>query len=414
VIKEIKPLFICLAGTLLEWYDFSLFAALAPVLSELFFPLRNHTASLLATFMTFAAGFLARPIGALYLGNLGDKLGRKSSLFITVTLMTVATVSIGLLPTYAQIGITAPILLVVLRLLQGLAVSGEYSGAITFLSELAEPGRKGFVASFTITGAAGGMVLGSLVSLVVSHILSHAALLNWGWRLPFIGSIVLGGVGLYMRAKLTESPAFLALLQGKGVNKFPLLSLLKYNVSGVFKTIAIFCANLIVFYTIFVYMPASLLATKKISLTLMLAINSCSLATMMFFIPIFGYLSDKFGKRAILNIGAITTIILSYPLFSLYQYPSGVFILLAQMSFALLASCYVASVPAVISNLFPTELRYCGIALGVNLATALFGGTTPVVAAYLAYIAHNNSLVCGYIVLSAIVSLATIYFIKVL
>jgi len=411
--KKIKPLLACLAGTLLEWYDFSLFAALAPILSDLFFPLKNHTASLLATFMTFAAGFLARPIGAFYFGNRGDKSGRKSSLWITVILMTIATVSIGLLPTYTQAGIAAPLLLVILRLLQGLAVSGEHSGAITFLSEIAEPHKKGFMTSFVIMGAAGGMLFGSLISLAVSHFLSHADLLAWGWRLPFISSVVLGGVGLYIRAKLAESPAFITLLQKKGTKLFPLLDLLKHNFSSVLKTIGIFFSNIIIFYIIFVYMPTGLTAAKKIPLNSMLMINSFSLIVMMFFIPLFGNLSDKVGKRPILSIGAIGIIILTYPLFSLYQHASIISILLAQMSFALLTACYGGTIPAVVSNLFPTELRYSGVAVGVNLTASLFGGTAPMVATYLAHVGHHYSLICSYIILSTIISLVVTHFIKI-
>jgi MHS family proline/betaine transporter-like MFS transporter len=376
-----KIILTCVLGNVLEWYDFALFASLAPIFSKIFFPSSNHIVSLLGSLMVFAVGFLVRPIGAVYFGNRGDRRGRKHTLILSTIIMTIPTVLIGILPTYAQIGIIAPICLLALRVFQGLSVSGEYSGTITFLSEMNIPNKNALITSLSISGAAGGMILGAVFCAALTHILSTQNVLVWGWRIPFLFSIVLGALSIYMRYILVESQEFLNIQKGKLAN-VPILSVLREHSRELLCGIAIFSANVVLFYIVFVYIPTSLVVMKKVTINTALWVNIVGLFFVLSCAPLFGFFSDRYGKRNVLFTGALATIFFVFPLFYLYTLNSVKYYFLAQVALGILAAWYVAALPAAVANLFPTALRFSGVSLTINLATSLLGGTAPLIVAF--------------------------------
>jgi len=313
-----KTILVCCIGSILEWYDFALFGLMAPVFTRIFFHAENEK-SLLLVFATFASGFLMRPLGAIFFGSKGDKQGRKSALSSTIIWMAISTTLIGCAPTYHQLGILAPIWLVVLRLLQGFSASGEYPNAITLMSEVSPPTKRGFFASFSVMGVVGGILLGSLSITLTNYFITHAEFEAWGWRIPFIASIPLGCLGYYLRYKLPESSFFEQLARNNNLSPSPIMHAISLNKRAFFETFSIYLLATVAFYTVFIYFSGYLAHVKEISLEKLSLINSINMGIMIFFVPIFGYLSDIFSRKAILLIGALCILIFTYPLAMIYQ-----------------------------------------------------------------------------------------------
>lgn len=392
-----KPIFskyqlikFCTIGTLLEWYDFAIFGVLSPILAQLFFPSENKTTGLIYTFGVFASGFIMRPIGALFLGHIGDKYGRKFALCLNMIAVTIATAAIGLLPTYAQIGIYAPILLVFFRLLQGFFVGAEYSGVITYLAEMSEKKNLCLLASFSVFGVVGGILLGSLVGSISTGLLPANFLLNLGWRLPFLFSIFLGIVGYQIRKQLNESSAFLQLQTACELDRFPITSVFKQYKLPVVAVTAFYWTATVATYLSFMYVPAKLASQSNAKIGLILLLNSIGLMILTIFIPIFAHLADKIGKIKLLKIGAWAYLLLSYPAFCTFNYHNPWLAFVGQIIFALLQALFVASLPAMAAVMFPTKVRCSGVSIGLNVAATVFGGTAPLVATWL--VAHTNNL----------------------
>lgn len=370
-------------GNILEWYDFSLYGYFATVISGLFFPGGSQTVSLIKTFGVFAVGFLMRPIGAILFGHFGDRYGRKTTLAASVILMAVPTVLMGLLPTHAQIGIWAGVLLTACRLLQGLAVGGEQAGSIVYLIEHAPEGRRGLYGSWTMFSAFAGLLLGSAAGAIVGGLAAGTAYADMAWRFPFIFGIVLAGVGLYLRLRMPETPSFSKILNAGHVIKHPFLQSLRE------KPLAILLGTLLVFlpamgfYLCFVYLSSYLKLYLNMPLHTALIINSISMAVILLIIPWIGYLSDKFGRKPILISGAIAMCILAYPLFLLLGHGTFATALTAQIIFAILISLCYAAIPAALVEMFATKMRYTAMAFPYNLSNTIFGGTAPLVATYL-------------------------------
>jgi MFS transporter, MHS family, proline/betaine transporter len=376
--KSHKALWAAGVGNLLEWYDFGVYAYLASLIATKFFPGSDPTASLLAAFAAYGVGFLARPLGGVVIGRLGDTKGRKTALVLTIFLMAFGTVGLGLLPSYDAIGVWAPILLVTLRLVQGIAAGGEWGTSTAFMIEWAPEGRRGFFGSFQQVSTAGGSLLGSGVAAILTSSLSSAAMLDWGWRVPFLLGALLLVVGAYMRQNVDETPSYEASRQAAAeqppVAGFPLGA--RAFGFTIFWTIA--------YYTLLAWMPSFTQRFAGLSPSQALWSNTIGLIAMVIAVPFWGALSDKVGRRPLLMASAISIGLLSFPLFSLMASGTGLALVLPiQILFGILLALYSGAGPAAISEIFPTHLRSTWMSSGYALAVAIFGGFAPFVATWL-------------------------------
>ncbi len=394
-----------IAGNVLEWYDFAIYGFFAPIFAELFFPSSNPTTSLIASFGAFAAGFLMRPVGGAVFGFIGDKIGRKKALNLSVMLMAIPTFLIGVMPTHAHIGVLAAILIVLLRMLQGLSVGGEYTSSIVYLAESAPKGKRGLFASASLVGATGGILLGSFTGTVISGILTESQLHVWGWRIPFLLGIVVALVGYFLRRHMPET------LQEGSEPTRPLHEAWKnrriiLQVSGMNLIIAV------AFYAIFVFAVTWLVDYVKEPRTLALQLNTWSMVVLMISVPLFAWLSDHVGRRPILIAGATGMVLLGYPLIWLMHHHDPGMIFLGQAGLAIILSCYAGPIPATLSEMFPSKVRVTSVSIGYNLTYALFGGTTPMVAIWLIEKQQSDLAFAWYIVVAALISLIVVLGLK--
>jgi MHS family proline/betaine transporter-like MFS transporter len=406
--KSQRALWAAAIGNLLEWYDFGVYAYLASLIAAKFFPGSDPTASLLASFAAFGVGFLARPLGGIVIGRLGDTKGRKTALVLTIFLMAFGTVGLGLLPTYDSIGVWAPILLVIMRLVQGLAAGGEWGTSTAFMVEWAPQGRRGFFGSFQQVSTAGGTLLGSGIAAIMTSSLSSAAMLDWGWRVPFLLGALLLVVGAYMRQNVDETPSYEA--SREAVADQPAAAGFPFGARAfgftIFWTIA--------YYTLLVWMPSFTQRFAGLSPSQALWSNTIGLIAMVIAVPCWGALSDKVGRRPILMASAILIGALSYPLFSLMAGGTGLALVLPlQILFGILLALYSGAGPAAISEIFPTHLRSTWMSSGYALAVAIFGGFAPFIATWLIQVTGSPvSPTYLYLLPSAVISLLVIWSLK--
>lgn len=399
-------------GNILEWYDFSLYGYFAPVIAKLFFPTTDKFLSLLATFGVFAIGFLMRPLGAVIFGYFGDRTGRKKTLATAVMLMAIPTTLIGLLPTYAHIGISAGILLLICRLLQGLAVGGEFTGSIVYITEHAPNRLRGMYGSWTMFSAFTGLLIGSGVGAIMSALLPAEALSSWGWRIPFLMGLLLGVVGLYLRLRMPETPNFLAMKAKQEILKNPLNQAFKVAIRPMVMSVGLVFLPAMSFYLLFVFLSSYMTAFLHLPLHISLTVNTLSMLGIILVIPWVGLLSDKIGRKPVLQIGALGFIIFSYPLFLLLQQATFTSVLLAQLSFAILVSFAYAAIPATLVELVATNVRYTAMSFPYNLSNAIFGGTAPLVATYLIEKTGNPLAPSLYLIFAALVMFCFVLTIK--
>lgn len=396
-------------GNVLEWYDFALYGYFAAILSPLFFPTHNPILSRISTFAVFAIGFLMRPLGALLFGHWGDKYGRKNTLAVAILLMAIPTTLIGCLPSVHTIGLWAPALLIVFRLLQGLAVGGEYTGSIVYIIEHSPSHKRGFMGSLIMSSAFFGLFIGSISALIVYRFFLDV---SYAWRIPFLLSIVLGGVGLYLRLGMPESPVFKDFLAEHKDSDVPIQIILKNYKVTVLKALGLVMLPAAGFYMSFVYLPDYLKFHLNIGLSTGLVINTVTMLFVIVCIPLFGYLSDKIGRKPFLYVGAVLFLFLSPVLYSLLQTRSISFIYIVFIVFAILVAMSYATIPATLSEMFQTHSRYTGISLPYNIANALFGGTAPLVASSLIYLSGSLISPGFYLSAIAVLCLGVIYSIK--
>jgi len=397
-----------LIGTMLEWYDFSLLGSMAPIMSTLFFPSKLVMLSLLASLSVFASGFLVRPIGGIIFGYIGDRDGRRAALSMTIILMALPTTLIGLLPTFHAIGMTAPILLVFLRLIQGVASSGEYPGAVCFLTEIAPANRRGLWGSISVFGVVGGILLGSVISAVLSWCLSAEQMYSWGWRIPFLISLPLGVVGWHVRYKVKETDIFQTAKLTEEAFKNPLGQVIKFNFANLCKVIILFSLSNISFYISFVYISTYLVSTHKVTFHQALLNNTISMIVLVLCLPLFGYISDKINRKYIMLIGASFLLVFFYPIFTLFLAPNHFSFLMGQILAAVFIAIYAGPMAATTAETFSTFTRYSGISMALNIGAGVFGGTCPLVAAYLTQCSGKGTMPCIYPMIFAFLCLLVI------
>jgi metabolite-proton symporter len=369
-------------GTTIEWYDFFLYGtASALIFNKLFFPNFDPLTGTLASFGTYAVGFAARPIGGIVCGHYGDKIGRKSMLILTLLIMGVATFLIGCLPTYSQIGIWAPILLIALRVAQGFGVGGEWGGAVLMAVEHAPAGKRGFYGSWPQIGVPAGLLLSTLMFGQLSK-LPEQTLLSWGWRIAFLVSILLVAVGLFIRLAVVEPPVFTKLKESGAGAKLPILDALKHHPRSVVLAMGARLAENGAFYlyTVFVLTYAT---QPKIGFTSSLVLKAISIAAIveLIAIPTFGALSDRVGRRPVYLFGAIFTGLFAIPFFWLIDTSNPLLMGLAiLLALALGHAAMYGPQASFFSELFGTRVRYSGASLGYQLASVIAGGLSPLIA----------------------------------
>ena len=392
-------------GNAMEWFDFGVYSYIAVTLGKVFFPSGNPTAQLLSTFGAFAAAFLVRPLGGMVFGPLGDRVGRQKVLALTMIMMAAGTFAIGLIPSYASIGVGAPLLLLAARLVQGFSTGGEYAGASTFIAEYAPDKRRGFFGSWLEFGTLAGYIGGAGLVTLMTALLSSQDLLSWGWRVPFLIAGPMGIIGLYLRMRLEETPAFAAEVE-KAEAARPKVPL-REMVAGQWKALLLCMGLVLVFnvtdYMLLSYMPSYLTSELKYDETHGLLVVLGVMALMMIVQPFAGALTDRVGRRPVIAAGCAGFLFLSIPAVLLIREGSLLAVGLGMGALGLLLVCFTAAMPAALPALFPTRVRYGSLSIGFNVSVSLFGGTTPLVVTALIGATGNMMMPAYYMMAAAVV-----------
>ena len=398
-------------GTTIEWYDFFLFGVVTPlVFNKLFFPNFDPLVGTMLAYTTFFVGFISRPIGGIIFGHYGDRIGRKTVLILTLLIMGVATFLIGLLPTYASFGIWAPILLLVLRVFQGIGIGGEWGGAVLMAVEHSPAGRRGFYGSWPQIGVPAGLLLSAGMVYLLSY-LSEAAFLAWGWRIAFLVSGVLVVVGLYIRLKILETPAFTRIQQTKMVAAVPVVELFQTHGKNTLLGLGARYIEGVTFNTFGVFVVGYLANTLGLPRQTALAGVMISSAIMIVMLPIYGNLSDKIGRRRMFGIAGLMIGLLSFPAFWLMQTKDPLLVWLAiAVPFALVYPAVYGPQAALFSELFDTRVRYTGISFVYQFSGIFASGLTPIIATALLPMGGGQPwLICLYVLAVSIVSALSVY-----
>src|SRR5688572_23716417 len=402
--------FASLIGTTIEWYDFFLYGtAAALVFNQLFFPTFDPLTGTLASFGTYAVGFVARPIGGIIIGHYGDRIGRKSMLVLTLVVMGVATFLIGLLPTYEHIGPWAAVALVILRIAQGFGVGGEWGGAVLMAVEHAPRGSRGFYGSWPQIGVPAGLLLSTAVFTMFSW-LPEDQFLSWGWRVPFLVSIVLVVVGLMIRLRILETPTFERIKSQAAAARQPIIEVIRRYPKQVLLAMGARFAENGAFYVFSVFVLTY--ATQRAMIDRQLVLNGILIgaAVELVAIPIFGALSDRLGRRPVYLFGAVMTAVLAFPLFAAIDSGSGLLIAVAlTAAFTLSHGAMYAPQAAFMSEMFDARVRYSGASLGAQLASVFAGGLAPFIGTALLQAGYGRGAVTLYVVALAVVTLVAVF-----
>jgi MFS transporter, MHS family, proline/betaine transporter len=391
-------------GNVLEWYDFGVYAFVAIYISRNFFPQGNEVTALLSTFLAYGLGFLARPLGAIVIGHVGDARGRKTALLITILLMAIGTVLIGLLPTFETIGYLAPLLLVVARLLQGFSAGGEWGSSTAFIVEWAPAGERGYYGSFQQTSVVAGLLMGSGVAAVLNTVMTPDDMASWGWRIPFLLGALIGPVGMYMRRTIDETPAYRRLAATPEAAQDSTSPWLLAGRAFGFTIVWTVC-----FYILLNYMPTYTQKYLHLSASAALWSNTIGLFVLLAGIPVMGRLSDRVGRKPLLLACCVAYIVLPYPIFSFLVGGAPYVALVAvQMLFAVLISMFSGPGPAAIAEIFPTRTRSLWMTSGYALSVSIFGGFAPFIAVWLidrfaSPLAHTFYLIAAAIVSTVVI-----------
>jgi MFS transporter, MHS family, proline/betaine transporter len=394
-------------GNILEFYDFAVYAYLATILGRNFFPNGSETISLLSTFAVFGVGFLIRPLGGFLIGRFGDRRGRKPALLFTILLMSVGTGLIGVIPTYAQIGIAAPIMLTLARLLQGFSAGGEWGGGATFIVEWAPPGRRGFYGGIHVVTIYVGLALGSAVAAALSTGLSPETMTDWGWRVPFIIGALIGPLGLIVRRKIDESPVFVEAQAHSEVETTP----------GVLRTMGhAFCfaaMQAALTYVFLGYFPTFTQKFAGLSASQALWSTAFAIATIIPVGLLSGALSDRIGRKPPMIASCVGFIVLAYPLFYIVVHGASFTTVMAvQVVAGMLTGLFLGTMPATLVEMFPTKTRLMGLSTSFNASTGLFGGFAPFISTWLVAATGAPTSVAFFVAASAIISLVAVLMLK--
>ena len=410
-------------GNITEWYDFGVYAYFEPTIQKVFFSGLSSTVGTIATFALFAVAFLVRPFGGLLFGPLADRIGRNKVLALTMILMALGTFAIGCIPAKSSIGLLAPLLLLAARLVQGFSTGGEYGNAMTFIAEYAPDRRRGFLGSWLEFGTFTGYLMGAIVVTVADATLSDSQLLSWGWRIPFFVALPLGIVGVYLRTRLADTPAFAALedeaderekSNRAGGEARKLASLWRF---------VLVCMGLVIVwnvtnYMLTSYMPTYVTATVPdatgggVSTTTSQWLQIVVMVVALFTIPFVGMLSDRIGRKPVLWVGTIALIVLAFPMVLLARADNAVAVLLGLLMMGLVLICFSATLPSTLPSLFPTRVRAAGLSVSFNVAVSLFAGTTSLVVGALVSATGDLNWPAYYLVIAGVVGAASLWYVR--
>jgi len=403
----------CLIGNFLEIYDFTVFGFFATFIGQTFFPSGDPLVSLLSSFATFGVGFVMRPIGGLVMGAYADRFGRRGALIITMAMMAIGTALPGLTPGYASIGIWAPIILVICRLIQGFSTGGEWGGATIFMAEYATPGHRGFYTSWMQFGVALGFLVGSLSAWILTSTLDAASLGTWGWRIPFLVGFLLLPIGYYLRTRVAETPIFERLAGERRIAKSPVRDAFTMQKRPMWTV----CGTAIIWnaggYVLLSYLPVFAAQVLKIDLRIGLAATSIGTVVRAVLTPFVGALSDRIGRKPIVQAMNIGFLVLAYPMFLWLKTDPGFLSMLVVSAVAGVLMAMVGGAgPVMLTELFPTSLRSTSIGIGYNLSAAIFGGFAPFICTWLVKQTGSAIAPTYFLLLCALISIAVVYRIK--
>ncbi|MFH8979492.1 MFS transporter [Streptomyces varsoviensis] len=407
-------------GNAMEWFDFGIYSYLAVTIGNVFFPSGNDTVRLMSSLATFAVAFLIRPIGGMFFGPLGDRIGRKAVLALTMLLMAISTFAIGLIPSYASISFWSPVLLILFRMLQGFSTGGEYGGASTFIAEYAPDKRRGFFGSFLEFGTLAGYVGAAGLVVILTSTLSSDAMNQWGWRVPFLVAGPIGLIGLYLRMKLEDTPAFQKLEDdnasptGDNINSetTELKQIFIAQWPRLVLCVVLVGAYNITDYMLLSYMPTYLTDQLKYNDAHGLIILIAVMALLMVIITFIGRLNDRVGRKPLLMAGMIGFFFLSVPAFLLLKQGSLLAVTGGMLMLGLPMVCLLGTMSAVLPALFPTNVRYGSLSIGYNLSASLFGGTTPLVITALITATGSDMMPAVYTTAAALVGMIAVACLK--
>ncbi|MDX1924709.1 MAG: MFS transporter [Rickettsiaceae bacterium] len=403
-----KILVSTMVGNALEWYDYALYAQFATIIGIHFFPKSELTEIL--TFAVFAAGFIVRPLGAVVFGNIGDKVGRKFALTLGMITMAIPTAAIGFLPSYETIGIAAPILLTVIRLIQGFSLGGEFSGCISYVVESSEMKHRGLAGSSAFFSMCIGMLFGSFTAEFCKVVMSEEFLVSFGWRIPFVMGLFIGLIGLYIRTRLHESPLYLKAKENGNLSKTPVFDLVKHHKKTMLVAIGLYLSVTVPFYITTVYL-SSFVEHLGFSSSCASLSNIAVLISMATSIIISAIISDKIGRKPVMIIACMMFLFSSYPLFWVMSHTKDSdVIIIASAILAAINGFFMGPIPTVLVELFPTKIRFTGVALSYNLSAAIFGGTSPMFIMILIKEFGDTSVIPYCLCNFVCISLATLIF----
>jgi MFS transporter, MHS family, proline/betaine transporter len=391
----------CAIGNFFELFDFTIYGYFAVAIGRAFYP----DGSMFSTFATFGAAFLMRPVGAIVLGAYGDRMGRRAALVVTIGLMAAATGFTGLIPSYQSIGVWAPILLLVCRLMQGFSTGGEWGGAAAFLVEYALPGKRGLIGSMQQTSTQIGALSGSLSAALLASTLSQEDFFAWGWRIPFVVGFALGPIGYYLRRKVAETPAFERAVEHRIVERSPFLTAIREYRSRMLQAFGLSIIGCMANFIFVIYLVSYAINTMKLPAGSALSCAVVSGLILVTLTPIVGHLSDRVGRRPMILACALLNLVFDYPLF-LLAVRGGTFgsLLAALMVNAVFQSLYTGVIPSILAEMFPTRVRYTGLSVSYGFAVVLFGGFAPLISTWLVQVTGNPLAPAFYIMIGGAIS----------
>ncbi|MCP3852031.1 MAG: MFS transporter [Gammaproteobacteria bacterium] len=403
IVKNKKVILVGLVGNIMEWFDFAVYGFFASIIGTHFFPSNDPSISLIAAFGAFAAGFLVRPLGGLLFGRIGDRFGRERAMKLSIMAMAIPTVMIGLMPTYQTIGIAAPILIVLLRIIQGLSVGGEYTSSLIYLAEHAKPGHRARMAFWGMWGATAGILLGSAIGALVSNILTQEQLISWGWRLPFLFGALVAVTGYIIRQSIHST-------NETGASESPIKdTFTKYR----WPVIRVALLNVgfgVSFYTAFVYAVTYIKEIDHLTEKVALDLNTLSMILLLVLIPMASWFSDRFGRKALIILGSSILAFGAIPLFHLLHSTDTSLIFLGELGFVVGLALTAGGIVAANVELMPNAIRCTGLAFAYNASIGFFGGTTPMISAWLIKTTGNPIAPAYWVAAASAVTLFTALF----